>query len=418
MSFSHTVAKYSIKKTLLEKWQLTMWIVIPLVIGGLFSLITDSEGQPKPVGVLLVTDHDETMLSEFVTGSFSRGPLAEIFRLKRVSAAEAEKLMADSEASAWVEVPKGFSDSFLANKPSSLKLVKNPSQNILPNIAETSLTLVADAGHYIQNLFGKELQTFNQVFKNEDISDAQMAQISVQIKKTIEQLQGQLFPPQLEAKKKVVQKKSNKQTQKQSETTFLMLMFPGIMFMSLMFAAQGLALEFWKDKSSGVLRRIFASPQELGAYQLGKAMYSFVAFLIIAVVIGVLGLIMLNANFSKLFVILFWVGLSGMVLWSMMLFLCLLMPSEKSASIVTSAMVFPLLMLGGSFFPFESMPKWMVAIGQWLPNGYLVQSFKKWFTGGQALDVLLMPSLIAVVVIFLFYLVNHRLLKSFARSHS
>ena len=34
--------------------------------------------------------------------------------------------------------------------------------------------------------------------------------------------------------------------------------------------------------------------------------------------------------------------------------------------------VFPLMMLGGSFFPFDLMPAWMAAIGRWTPNGLAV----------------------------------------------
>jgi ABC-type multidrug transport system permease subunit len=100
----------------------------------------------------------------------------------------------------------------------------------------------------------------------------------------------------------------------------------------------------------------------------------------------------------------------------MMLFVCLLMPTEKAASVVTSAMVFPLMMLGGSFFPFDSMPKWMVAIGQYLPNGYMLQAFNQWFLKDSALSSLLTPAAIAVAFIVLFWLVNKTLIPKFARS--
>ena len=50
-------------------------------------------------------------------------------------------------------------------------------------------------------------------------------------------------------------------------------MFPGIMFMSLLFAAQGLALDFWKDKTQGILRRLLASPAGISQYLNGKLFY-------------------------------------------------------------------------------------------------------------------------------------------------
>ena len=111
-----------------------------------------------------------------------------------------------------------------------------------------------------------------------------------------------------------------------------------------------------------------------------------------------------------------WLMLSGMVLGSMMLFVSLLMPTQKSASVVTSAMVFPLMMLGGSFFPFDAMPKWMAAIGQYLPNGYMLQSFNQWFIHDKTLEVLLIPALVALLFIIVLWFVNKTLLPKFARS--
>ena len=43
---------------------------------------------------------------------------------------------------------------------------------------------------------------------------------------------------------------------------------------------------------------------------------------------------------------------------------------------LSSVVVFPLMMLGGSFFPFEAMPGWMAAVGQWTQNGLAVARLK------------------------------------------
>ena len=39
--------------------------------------------------------------------------------------------------------------------------------------------------------------------------------------------------------------------------------------------------------------------------------------------------------------------------------------------------VFPLLMIGGSFFPLEVMPPWMARVGRWTPNGLAVAEIKE-----------------------------------------
>ena len=309
-----------------------------------------------------------------------------------------------------MEIEEGFSEKFLNKQPTKIKLVKNPGQNILPQIAETAVGVLTDGGHYIQVLFADELRQFNDLLNGKDVSDAQMAMMSIQIKKAIESIEKQLIPPQIKAVKVKEEKQST------NKSSFMLNMFSGILFMSLLFAAQGLALEFWKDKSQGISSRLLSSPGGLVQYLNGKLLAGIVVFALIAVVIGLLGLFILKLSLSKIVIIIGWLMLSGLVLTNMMLFLCLLMPSEKSASIITSAMVFPLLMLGGSFFPFETMPKWMVAIGQYLPNGYLLQSFNQWLVKDNPLSALTVPALIAMAMIVLFWFLNRIKLPGFARS--
>jgi len=317
MSFTKTVAFNSIKKLVKEKWHLAMFLIIPLMMGGLFSLISGSDGQPKPVGTLLITDHDDSMLSQLLVGGFKQGPMAEMFITKKVNHDAAQKIMAEGKASVWLEIEAGFAQNFLDEKPTVIKLVKNPGQNILPQIAETAVGVMADGGHYIQLLFATELKQFNNLLSGKDVSDIDMALMSVQIKHTMEDLEQQLFPPQIKAikEKKVAKKTSSK--------SFVSLMFPGILFMSLLFSAQGMALEFWKDKSQGISRRLQATPSGLTQYLNGKLIASIFVYVLIALVIGVLGLLLLNLNISKLLIIIGWLILAGLVLGSMMLFVCL-----------------------------------------------------------------------------------------------
>jgi len=412
MSFTKTVTRNSIKKLFNEKWQLAMFLIIPIMMGGLFSLISGPGGQPKPVGTLLITDNDDSMLSQLLIGGFGQGPMAEMFISKKVTSVEGQKIMDDGEASVWLEIEKGFAQNYLDNKPTTIKLVKNPSQNILPQIAETAVNLLADGGHYVQVLFSNELQQFNSLISGDKVSDAQMAVMSVQIKNTIENLENQLFPPQIKA----VKKKTETIVKKTNSKSFMYYMFPGILFMSLLFSSQGVALEFWSDKSQGISRRLLSSPSGLTQYLNGKLIASIFVYALIALIIGSLGLLMLQLPLSNILVIIFWLMLSGLVLGSMMLFVSLLMPSQKSASVVTSAMVFPLMMLGGSFFPFDTMPKWIAAVGQFLPNGYLLHSFNQWFIHDKALESLLVPAGLALLFIVIMWFVNKSLLPKFARS--
>jgi hypothetical protein len=46
--------------------------------------------------------------------------------------------------------------------------------------------------------------------------------------------------------------------------------------------------------------------------------------------------------------------------------------------------LFPLLMAGGSFFPFEALPDWIAAIGRRTPNGFVADRLTTEITAAAA----------------------------------
>ena len=48
---------------------------------------------------------------------------------------------------------------------------------------------------------------------------------------------------------------------------------------------------------------------------------------------------------------------------------------------LTTLIMFPLLMAGGSFFPVETMPKFIAAIADYTPNGRVLEPMKGYFIG-------------------------------------
>ncbi|MCF6299742.1 MAG: ABC transporter permease [Proteobacteria bacterium] len=418
MGLSITVAKTSFKRILNEKWGLISWLFIPLIIVGLMSLISSGSGGPKPTGKLLVTDLDNTMISQFMLGGFSRGPLAEIFTVQQLKADEARQMMEDGDASAWITIEEGFAEKYLNKQQTTLQLVKNPAQSILPSMVETSLLLLIDASGYLQILFADELNEVQKIITDGDMKDSDFLALSLSVKHGIDSLEGVLFPLQIEVKKKLEKTELEKTSDK--KITFGLLMFPGAMFMALMFASVSLAVSFWDEKDNGVIPRLASAPTALSHYLLGKMMNATLVFAVIALVLGTLGVLHYKMSISHIIVLSFWLVLSGLVIWSLVSSLVFIMPTKKSANIIANAMIFPMIMLGGSFFPMESMSGWMVKIGGFLPNGYMLKALKDWMIRGEALlSALLMPALMALGLILVFWFINKILLQRFVKgAHS
>ena len=77
----------------------------------------------------------------------------------------------------------------------------------------------------------------------------------------------------------------------------------------------------------------------------------------------------------------------------------------------------PLLMIGGSFFPFDMMPESLAQIGRFTPNGWalteligILRDTVNW--GSLALSAAIM----ALIGILLFFIANRRLAGTFARN--
>ena len=400
-------AQLRIKRVLREKWGLISWLAIPVIIVFLMSLISGSGGG-QLTGKLLVTDQDQSSVSQFVTGAFNQGPLAEIFTVTEVTPEEGRLLMDAGEASAWVTLEQGFGDALLDNLPSSIQLVKNPAQSILPQLVESSLQLLVDAVGYVQVLFDKELAILKPMLTNQKFNDAELVMLTLGIKSQMERLESALMPPQI----KMVEQAVESAEAAEQKITFGLLMFPGAIFMALIFCANSLTVSMWDDAKQGVIPRLASTPAALGAYFNGQVLAAVVILGLLALFLGTLGGWYFGLPWMKLPLTMVWLVFSGLVIWQLFATIALLMPSGKVANITINAMLFPLLMLGGSFFPMESMPAWLAKVGTFLPNGFLLKGLKDWLVRSEPwLDALMWPMLLGLVMLLVLWILNHQLIK-------
>jgi ABC-type uncharacterized transport system permease subunit len=79
-----------------------------------------------------------------------------------------------------------------------------------------------------------------------------------------------------------------------------------------------------------------------------------------------------------------WVTAAGTGFYVLMLLVAVYAPSERAASVLANFVLFLLAMVGGSFFPFESMPDWLASVGRLTPNGWALVQFKALLAGTMA----------------------------------
>lgn len=369
MRFVLTSAIKDLRRRLTDPAALLLWMGLPIVIGLLMSLINGGNG-PLPKAHLLVVDEDQSLVSRLLIGGSRQGRLAEFLDVDVVTAEVGRARIDKADGTALLTIPKGFQDSVLREQPASLALVKNPAERILPVIIEEGLKMLVEAVFYVQRIFGQQLREIaDSVGTGTGPSSEGVAAVSRAFNDRLRIVQATLFPPALTIE--------TKKAPKEEEPNFWALFLPGLLFMSLLFTAQGMSIDIWIEKTGGTLRRVLSTPQRITSFLLGKLTAS-VAIMALAVLLALgLGVTMFGVPLGRTPAALVWTAYAGGALFSYLALIQVLATSARGGQFLSSMVVFPLMMIGGSFFPLEIMPPWMARIGRWTPNGLAVTEVKE-----------------------------------------
>ena len=292
--------------------------------------------------------------------------MGELISVEKVSETEGSERIDAGEASGFLVIPEGFGNALLESEPLTLTLKTNPAQIILPGIITDVTEILLDAGFYINAFFGPEIQTIKgQIDANESPDSLLVSNISVAISEKMEVAGTKLMPPAIDLD--IVEPPPTDA----SSVPFALLYLPGIILMALMFSANGIAHDYWVEREQGTLRRLVFSPGRVTGFLIGKAVAAGVVITIVGGVTLVIGFLYHDIAWARLLPSLAWIGLSGIALFAWFGVLQMLAGTQRSATVVSSMFVFPLLMAGGSFFPFAALPGWIAAFGQKTPNGFM-----------------------------------------------
>jgi len=343
-----------------------LWMSIPLIIGGLITSMIDGGGGVKPRGVLLMTDQDDSFISGMIAGAYGQGELGELISVEKVSLEEGNERINAGEASGFLVIPAGFGDAFLESEPVTLTLKTNPAQTILPGIIRDVTEILLDAGFYLHEFFGPEIATLKKMIDDDQApDDALVATISVGINKKIESASSHLDPLAIDLE--IVEPPPSDAP----AYPFALLFLPGIILMALMFSANGLAHDYWVEREQGTLRRLVFAPGKMAGFLAGKAIAAGVVITAIGGVTLIVGFLYHGIALARLPSALVWIAVSGIALFAWFGVLQMVAGTQRAATVISSMFLFPLLMVGGSFFPFAALPDWIAAIGRKTPNGFV-----------------------------------------------
>lgn len=359
-----------LSRLLADRVALALYLGIPLVIGFMILLLVGGE-RPKPVAHLLIADEDDTVVSELFKTLLRSEQAGEFIRLEEVSRADGRDAIDDGDASALLVIPAGFQDAVLRESPAQLELVTNPAETIKPMILTVGLEVMVDAVFYVHRILGDELRKIvESIDRDGPPTDEAIAEISFGINRVMRKIEKYISPPALTMNSVAEENDAAR------DVPMAHLMLPGIILMGLLLIAQGLGGDVWTEKTAGTLSRMVSAPKSMAALLLGKLLADAVLVFSVSLVLLTIGMLFLDIPLVRLPVALAWTTLSGVTFVLLFMWIFVHAGSRRSGAVITNSIVFPLMMLGGSFFPAEVMPQWMVAVGRLTPNGWSLEHLK------------------------------------------
>ena len=371
MRFVWISALKDLRRLRREPLTLLTWLGIPTFVAVILTLVF-GPGETRPHGTLLIADEDGRFGATLVSSAFSQGDLGKMITVEKVTRADGRRRIDKGDASALLIIPAGFTDALLQSKPAHLELVRNPAQQILPAMIEETVSMLADGAFYIQAVAGDQLKSFNVQSRP---SDLQIAAMAVQSSALANSLQKYLSPRLIQLDTKIIQLKMER------TGGFAVMLLPGVLYMGLFFLNRALSADIWNEKLSGAIRRLLATPAQLGAFLLGKLLAAMTVLAAVAVIALLVGHLLLDLDITHLGLAVLWISLTGAAMYLFLLILQTLASSERMANLLTNMIIIPLVMLGGGFIPFDWMPQKFAQIGRLTPNGWSITQLQSMIAG-------------------------------------
>jgi hypothetical protein len=372
MRFIFLSALKDLRRLRHEPLTLATWVGIPLLVAVLLVAFFGRE-QPKPQGLVLIADQDNTLVSALVMHAYTQDKLGDMFTVQQVPVQEGRRRIGSGDGSALVIIPKGFSRAVLGRQEAKIQLITNPSQGILPGIVESVTSVLVEGVWRLQQLVGDDLRRYS---GNEEPKDADIAAQSIRYRHLATDLRKYLDPPVIKLTVETIEPKPRRAQINISEA-----MFPSMTFLALMLVAFGTANDIWKEKMNATLRRAAVTRGSIAGFLGGKVLALWIVFALIGVVALLSGKFLVGLESRNPVLAVLWLAAGGGTMYMFLVLLNTFFSNPRGATMISNFLVMILAMLGGSFFPLDIMPDSLARIGRWTPNGMAMQLFRDILAG-------------------------------------
>ncbi len=154
---------------------------------------------------------------------------------------------------------------------------------------------------------------------------------------------------------------------------------PGMIALTALFSSTFSSAGFYRDRESGLLRALLASPHHLQTILFGKALGAILIGSLQALAVLVLAVVIPGIDLAWQFG---WLGGAATVVATILAFnfmlsglsllLAVRIKTMQGFHLLMNLFLFPLFFLSGAFFPLDAVPTWLEVIGYANPLTYAV----------------------------------------------
>jgi ABC-2 type transport system permease protein len=380
------VARKEVLRRRKDPFAIAIWLLIPLSLAAMFALIFGGLGGGGgiPKASLLVADNDDSFVSGLVLSALGNGRLESIIEPEAVDEAAGLDMMMEGKASALLIIPKGFGQAYLDGAPTTLKLIRNPMQNILPTICEGVVETLLEMGFLARSVLDTPIEAVTGIAKSgADPPQSVMDAMSLDIGHTLQKVQPYIFPALV-----TLEVESIEEEEEQDDFNFAGAYYPGLMLMALLFISVGLSQDVWREKRNGTLSRCIMSPASLLNFFIGKLIGALVICSLVLAVMLVAGPLLFDLVWHHLWaVVLLGLALSALLLAAFSVLVLALSRNERTSNVVTDILMMALMLTSGTAVPLDALPASMIKIASFTPIGHVLLIYREMAQGALPLGL-------------------------------
>jgi ABC-2 type transport system permease protein len=364
-----------------------LMLSFPPIFAGMLALAFGTGEVRLPRVHLLVEDRDEGFLGDLLMSGMTSPEFAEHFEVESVGP-EGMARMEAGEASALLILPETFTDDLLDGRHTTLRLVRNPAERILPEAAEQGAAILADGLSAASRVLRGPLDDLGALVEDDRApTEAEVAAISVAIHRVMSRSGTFLFPPAITLEAATAPGDEGPRAGTTVGSIFL-LVLPGVSVYALFVLGDTQMRDLLNEAQARTLHRQLSGPAGASTLILAKALYTGIVSVGGLVVLAAVGALagardVDAAGFAALSLALVAAvtGFAAVVYG--------LARSQRSGGTIAGIVYLVMGFASGSFVQLESLPPAARRIAPFTPFYWATQGYQALLRDGAGLADLL-----------------------------